>query len=118
MNHIFVSITTMFSSGSHRFKNLLQLYDPEVPTLLALMSQDSFPDEFYMQPDILLSLRKVGLQSTLSWDTVLECARSIEKEATRGDEDCALSAKARGSELLLFLDVHAETFFPEFSNKK
>jgi hypothetical protein len=86
--------------------------------LLALMNQDSFPDEFYMHPNLLLSLRKVGLQSTLSWDTVLECARSIEYEATRGNEDAALSAKARGSELLLFLDMNVETFFPEFTDKR
>ena len=82
------------------------------------MGQDSFPDEFYMSPDILLGLRKVGLQSTLSWNTLLECARSIESEATRGEEENAISAKARGSELLLFLDMHVDTFFPEFGKKR
>jgi hypothetical protein len=83
------------------------------------MDQDSFPDEFYMQPDLLLSLRKVGLQSTLTWDVVLDCARSIETEGTRGsDEETMLAAKNRGSELLLFLDMHVDTFFPEFSKKR
>jgi hypothetical protein len=82
------------------------------------MDQDSFPDEFYMHPNLLLSLRKVGLQSTLSWNVVLDCARSIELEGTRGNDDSALAAKARGSELLLFLDMHVDTFFPEFTKKR
>ena len=82
------------------------------------MDQDSFPDEYYMDPDLLLSLRKVGLQSILSWNTIIDCARSIESEGTQGDEQSALSAKARGSELLLFLDMHVDTFFPEFKKKR
>ena len=75
------------------------------------MDQNSFPDEFYMQPNLLLSLRKVGLQSTLSWNVVLECARSIEGEGTNGDDVSVSAAKARGSELLLFLDMNVSTFF-------
>uniref|UniRef100_A0A7S3QAL4 Uncharacterized protein n=1 Tax=Chaetoceros debilis TaxID=122233 RepID=A0A7S3QAL4_9STRA len=106
------------SSESQTLKAPSELYDPEVPQLLTLMNQDSFPDEFYMNPDLLLSLRKLGLQSTLSWDTVLECACSIESESTKGDQDLALSAKARGAELLLFLDMHVDTFFPEFQKNK
>jgi len=82
------------------------------------MDQDYFPDEFYMHPTLLLSLRKIGLQSTLSWNVVIECARSIEFEAMQGDPNSALAAKARGSELLLFLDMHVDTFFPEFSAKR
>ncbi len=105
------------SSESQVLKAPSELYDPEVPQLLSLMDHDSFPDEFYMQPDLLLSLRKLGLQSTLSWDTVLECARSIETEASRHNEDQCKSAKARGEELLLFLDMNVDTFFPEFQKR-
>ncbi len=105
------------SSESQVLKAPSALYDPEVPQLLSLMDHDSFPDEFYMQPDLLLGLRKLGLQSTLSWDTVLDCARSIETEASKGDEDQCKSAKARGEELLLFLDMNVDTFFPEFQKR-
>lgn len=82
------------------------------------MDHDSFPDEFFMQPNILLGLRKIGLQSTLSWDVVLECARSIESEGTRDDSNSTISAKTRGSELLLFLDMQVDTFFPELSAER
>lgn len=86
--------------------------------LLTLVDHDYFPDEFYMQPNLLLGLRKLGLKSTLSWETVLECARSIEAEASSGDDNAATTAKGRGSELLLFLDINVETFFPELVKKR
>lgn len=112
------------------------LYDPEVSQLVNLMSDDSFPDEYFTeQPDLLFSLRKLGLQTKLSWDVILDCARSIEKEGTRiisqqQDVDISengemeeeynklSSAKARGKELLLFLDMYKETYFPEMKKKR
>ena len=71
-----------------------------------------------MKPDLLLSLRKLGLQSTLTWDIVLDCARSIELEGTQNDRESAILAKTRGSELLLFLDMNKESYFPEIKKKR
>jgi hypothetical protein len=81
------------------------------------MEYDSFPDEHFMQSELLLGLRKLGLQTTLSWDVVLECARSIEVEGTGNDKEGSLSAKTRGSELLMFLDMNKETYFPDLKKK-
>ena len=82
------------------------------------MDNDSFPNEFFMKPDLLLSLRNLGLQSSLSWAVVLECARSIEREGIQNDEESALLAKTRGNELLVFLDMNKESFFPEICRKR
>lgn len=98
--------------------NFTKLYDPESSQLLVLMDPDCFPDDYYITPDLLLGLRKLGLQSSLNWDVVLDCCRSIEREGTSGENDAALSAKARGRELLLFLDMHMDEFFPEFTTEK
>lgn len=85
--------------------------------MLSLMGPDSFPDEFYCQSHILINLRQLGLQSLLSWKTVLECARSIELDATCDDKEKAMAAKSRGSELLIFLDMNVETFFPDTAKR-
>lgn len=90
------------------------MYDPEISQLLVLMDPDAFPDEYYLTPSLLLSLRKLGLQSTMNWDVILECCRSIQTQGTSDETDASLSAKARGTELLLYLDMHIEDFFPEF----
>ncbi len=83
------------------------------------MDNDSFPDEFFMRSDLLLSLRKLGLQSTLSWNVILECARSIEVDGLQEeDEDRSETAKTRGAELLMFLDTNVEEYFPELKKKK
>lgn len=82
------------------------------------MDNDSFPDEFFMKPDLLLSLRQLGLQSSLSWDVVLDCARSIEEEGTQDNKELASLAKARGHELLMFLDINKGIYFPEIVKKK
>jgi hypothetical protein len=82
------------------------------------MSNDSFPDDYFINPDILLSLRQLGLQSSLTWDVVLQCARSIEVEGSRNDTESAVLAKSRGSELLIFLDMHKETYFPQLNKKR
>lgn len=81
------------------------------------MDQDSFPDELYCKHNMLLSLRSLGLRSTLSWELVIDCARSIEREGCSSNLDSAASAKARGKELLTFLDVNVNDFFPEFKKK-
>ncbi len=82
------------------------------------MDHDSFPDDFFMKPDLLLSIRQLGLQSSLSWEVLLDCARSIEAEGTQDDAEVSLIAKERGRELLLFLDMNKETYFPEMKKKR
>lgn len=82
------------------------------------MDSDSFPDEFFLSPDLLLSLRQLGMQSSLSWEVVLECARSIEAEGTQHNEECGRLAKGRGQELLVFLDMNKENYFPEMKKKR
>jgi len=106
------------SHESKKLQSPKDLYDPEIPTMLSLMGPDSFPDEFYCQQHILIYLRQLGLQSILSWKTVLECARSIEFDATCDDEEKVISAKNRGSELLMFLDMNVDTFFPDTAKSK
>lgn len=82
------------------------------------MDNDSFPHEFFMKSDFLLSLRKLGLQSTLTWDVILDCARSIEADGLHEDEGKAKVAKARGYELLVFLDTNVDIYFPDLKKKK
>lgn len=106
------------SAETNELKAPLELYDPQSTQLLVLMDPDFFPNECYVVQDLLLALRKLGLQSTLNWDVVLECCRSIEREGTSDVKDAALSAMARGRELLQFLDMHMDEYFPEFMNEK
>lgn len=82
------------------------------------MAPDLFPNEFFFTSNLLLSLRKLGLQSNLTWDIVLRCARSIELDGCSSDLATATSAKARGKELLVLLDRNFEEFFPEFKQEK
>ena len=98
------------SAESQTLRSPLELYDPEVPQLLTLMDHDSFPEEFFMEPDLLLSLRSLGLRSTLTWEVVLACANSIALQSSKEPR----SAKTRGKELLTFLDMNVNTYFPEF----
>ena len=94
------------------------MYDPGVSQLISLMDHDSFPDGYFMKPELLLSLRKLGLQSSLTWSVLLDCARSIELVGTQNEKDGGLSAKSRGYELLMFLDMNKETYFPEMKKKR
>jgi hypothetical protein len=98
------------SAESQTLRSPFELYDPEVPQLLTLMDHDSFPEEFFMDPNLLLSLRSLGLRSTLTWEVVLDCANSISHQ---GSTD-PTTAKTRGRELLTFLDMNVDTYFPEF----
>merc|ERR1712013_869929 len=82
-----------------------------------LMDEDSFPHESFWTQSSLLSLRKLGLQNSLSWNVVIECAQSIQNGAI-SDANAAEVAKARGKELLGFLDQNWKTYFPEFAPKE
>ena len=66
----------------------------------------------------MLALRSLGLQSSLTWDVVLECAKSIEKSSSSISDRERDIAKARGKELLKFLDINVATFFPKLVKKE
>lgn len=93
------------------------LYDPEIPQLRALMDEDAFPHQSFCSPDFLTSMRKLGLQNSLTWDVVIECAKSIENEA-KTQKDSEDKVKSRGKELLAFLDLNWKTYFPELVPKQ
>ena len=100
------------SSVTQTLKAVKDLYDPEIHELKALMDDDSFPHESFWTQNLLFNLRNLGLQTTLTWDVILECAQSIQDEVRLQAAD-NVGAKDRGRELLAFLDIHWKSFFPE-----
>eukprot|EP00957_Ditylum_brightwellii_P034381 2607855-Ditylum_brightwellii.AAC.1 len=96
-----------------------ELYDPDVTQLRALMDLNDFPSEDYSAPEILITLRTLGLKTNLTWDVVLDCARSIESQCFDNNERKQKDlAKERGKELLSFLDIQCEHFFPDLFPKE
>jgi len=93
------------------------LYDPETSELRALMETDAFPHNSLWTPAYLVGLRKLGLQNSLTWDVVIECAKSIQDEDEL-DAGISIPAQRRGRELLNFLDTNWRTFFPELAPKE
>lgn len=95
-----------------------ELCDPDAPELRALMSDKCFPNAEFCYGDevVLVGLRSLGLRTSLTWDTVLDCAQSIERQAFEqgfaGDGNADL-AKSRGRELLSLLDISVHIFFSE-----
>ena len=81
------------------------------------MDEDSFPHASFWTQSYLFSMRKLGLQNSLPWDVVLECARSIQDGAL-WDATAPEVAKSRGKELLGFLDLNWKTYFPELAPKE
>ncbi len=95
-----------------------KLNDPRVTQLQSLMSEDSFPNEDFSDDTHLSVLRTLGLKYTLTWETIVHCAQSIEADAAcPGDGDKILEgAFERAHELLLFLQQNEESFFPSKRN--
>ena len=90
----------------------LELFDPSITLLTSLMDIGSFPHEaICKQPNMLVSLRNLGLQSTLSWDNLLGVARSIEQQCLFDKQP--ESAKIRACELLSYFDAYALTLLPD-----
>ncbi|KAI5066266.1 hypothetical protein GOP47_0018890 [Adiantum capillus-veneris] len=84
------------------------LYDPRVEELNFLLNEkESFPSESFRTEEILDALRLLGLQTSISPNTIIQSARQVElmlKE--RPDE-----ASARGFFLLSYLAVNAAKLF-------
>mmetsp|Transcript_10177 Transcript_10177/g.19063 ORF Transcript_10177/g.19063 Transcript_10177/m.19063 type:complete len:93 (-) Transcript_10177:83-361(-) len=71
------------------------------------MGPDSIPDKLYCQQHIFINLRQLSFQSLLSWKTVLECARSIEFDATCHDEENQFLPKDFSTKVRAMSDIYA-----------
>jgi hypothetical protein len=107
--------TTQPAFPAAKLKRASDLFDPSVPALRLLMNDDSFPADFLWSDQFLLGMRSLGLRTSLDWETVLFCAKSIEEQAASSEEEEREEAKLRGRELLSFLDQNWETFFPDIA---
>jgi hypothetical protein len=54
-----------------------ELFNPQIPELLALLGPESFPSIPFQKSEILFALQSVGLAETLDWPDIIACARSI-----------------------------------------
>jgi len=91
------------------------LFDPEVPQLKLLMDSDYFPQQELCNPNLLPTMRLIGLQTSLNWDALLTCAKSIDERSKSSSDLERENARTCGKALLSFLDQNLFQFFPEFS---
>ena len=104
------------------------LFDPENYQLTVLLDDDAFPSQHFRNAELLLSLRSLGLLTTLTLDSALKCAKRIEKsqmvlssaaESTEeNSENFAATIVSRARELLSFFDSNAQIFFPKPKKKR
>ncbi|KAG5176706.1 hypothetical protein JKP88DRAFT_265343 [Tribonema minus] len=74
--------------------NAKTLFDPSASELLPLMPDDKFPSGAYLLPDVLASLRMLGLQTALDWQGLVSVAKSIEELHATACYACADGANA------------------------
>ncbi|XP_057525626.1 uncharacterized protein LOC130805043 isoform X1 [Amaranthus tricolor] len=81
------------------------LYDPRNEELLALLQDtDLFPCGSFQESDILDVLLGLGLRTSASPDTMIQCARYVERINHEDQE----KAYMRGKVLLAYLEVNAQ----------
>lgn len=81
------------------------LYDPRNEELLALLEDtDLFPCGAFQESEILDVLQGLGLRTSASPDTVLQCARYVEQIKQEDPEKAYL----RGKVLLAYLEANAQ----------
>ncbi|KAL2560101.1 hypothetical protein AAZV13_20G002600 [Glycine max] len=86
------------------------LYDPSNEELYALLEDsDSFPAGAFRESEILNILRGLGLRTSVSPNTVLECARCIERLIHEDQQKAYL----RGRVLFSYLEVNALKWLPD-----
>jgi len=86
------------------------LYDPCNEELYALLEDsDSFPSGAFRESEILNILRGLGLRTSVSPDTVLECARGIERMMHEDQQKAYL----RGKVLFSYLEVNSLKWLPD-----
>ncbi|KAI4356900.1 hypothetical protein L6164_000883 [Bauhinia variegata] len=89
------------------------LYDPSNEELYALLEDtDNFPSGHFQEPEILDTLRSLGLRTSVSLETVLESARCVERIMHEDQQ----KAYSRGKVLLSFLEVNALKWLPDQIN--
>jgi len=96
--------------GFGDLRKAYELYDPTDRDLLALLSEDKFPDRDHSTPSTLASLKSLGLQTSLTCEGVLVSARSVElmsESGEKSDKNASIAIR-RGSDLLKFLDFHLD----------
>ncbi|EFJ19830.1 hypothetical protein SELMODRAFT_152901 [Selaginella moellendorffii] len=97
-------------TGAGKFRAPDALYDPEIPELVSILdSQQFFPSPDYSSPDVLQSLRHLGLRSSVTPDTILASARAIEGLSASVPDQATL----RGRVLLSYLDKNASKWLQE-----
>jgi hypothetical protein len=117
-----------------------ELFNPQIPELLALLDPESFPSIRFQKSEILFALQSVGLAETLDWPDVISCARSISlsggdgtgKRVIGGEKGLLGStdsetmtvptkerkALLRGNYLLLFLDKNISRLIGDDKKEK
>ncbi len=103
------------TATSKSLRKASDLFDPEVPQLKLLMDSDYFPQQELCNPNLLPTMRLIGLQTSLNWDALLTCAKSIDERSKSSSDLERENARACGKALLSFLDQNLFQFFPEFS---
>ncbi|XP_057960552.1 uncharacterized protein LOC131152729 isoform X2 [Malania oleifera] len=85
------------------------LYDPRNDELYALLDDcDSFPCGVFRESSILDMLQGLGLKTSVSPETVIECARQVEQLMNDDQQKAFL----RGKVLLSYLEVNAMKWLP------
>jgi hypothetical protein len=74
------------------------------------MDLDAFPNENFSDETLLSVLRALGLNYTLTWETIIACARSIEADV--GVDKTHDAVNERALELISFLQQNEQSFFP------
>ncbi len=102
------------TANSLSLRKASDLFDPEIPQLKLLMDSDCFPQQELCKPSLLPTMRLIGLQTSLNWDALLICAKSIDERSKSSSDLERVNATACGKALLSFLDQNLYQFFPEF----
>ena len=90
------------------------LYDSDINDLKVLLQEDktNFPALEYSSPEILSSLRVLGLQTSLSRSKIVECASSLNNDNDAGAEDeITSSINEKAMCLMRYIDIHSKELF-------
>jgi hypothetical protein len=93
--------------GIRRLHACSELFDPTIAEYSNLLGDDLFPAKALLREDILLSMRSVGLQTTMQWPSIIACARGIERQYKSNPSSC-IELTARANNLLSFLDKNID----------
>lgn len=96
------------TTGSGKLARPWELYDPSVPELQELLEGgDFYPSSAFLRPELVATLIRLGLQTSLDRAGILRVARSISASAVGEGSENQLLAK-RGRSLLMYMDKNAK----------